>query len=146
MAKREMTSEATEALDQVLGYLNFSSGAADNKLLENLNNLYDLFHPQDSSCPTWKSVCHALGNRLDELEQAASAFRDAEQARTALSLVENDVIPGYFQFHRDLLRHQDEQGIANSFFLDHFRHALARHQCRQAFRLGRSGTRLKPRE
>jgi hypothetical protein len=117
MAKREMTSEATEALDQVLGYLNFSSGAADNKLLENLNNLYDLFHPQDSSCPTWKSVCHALGNRLDELEQAASAFRDAEQARTALSLVENDVIPGYFQFHRDLLRHQDEQGIANSFFL-----------------------------
>jgi len=115
MAKRE--PKATEALDQVLGYLNFSSGAADDNLLANLNDLYDLTFRQNSGGSNWKCVCQALRSRLDELESESSAFRDAEQARAALLLIENDVIPGYFQFHRDLLQHQDEHNLVNSFFL-----------------------------
>lgn len=115
MAKRD--SKATETLDQVLGYLNFSSGATDNKLLENLNNLYDRFLPQDSTAPDWKCICQALGQRLNDLEGESSAFQDAEQARAVLSLTESDVIPGYMHFHRDLLQHQDEQTLVNPFFL-----------------------------
>ena len=117
MAKQKQTSEVTEALDQVLGYLNFSSGAPDNKVLKNLNYLFDQLLQHDTTCPMWKVVCHTLGQRLGELEQTSAAFRDAEQAQVALSLVENDVLPGYRHFHQDLLQQIDEESLVNSFFL-----------------------------
>ena len=40
MEKREQFIEDEQALDQVLGYLNFSSGNADPKFLGNLNRLW----------------------------------------------------------------------------------------------------------
>ena len=130
-----------ELLDKVLGHLNFSSGQHDPKFVANLDRLYRIeisAAPNAAETDTSegaKDVTDAdqpklnqpsellakvnarLRTRLEEVKQSNEAFRDAVQAETILSIVFDDFIPTYVRHHRDLLFHQTQDFVFNSFFL-----------------------------
>jgi len=110
-----------EAMHQILGYLNFSSGAADVSFLANLNGLFaELPQPAEATeggSPAWRLVVAELRAELDDLRGQDSPFRDAHQAAAALELAAEHVGPGYLQFHADLLFHQTEEALFQPFFL-----------------------------
>src|SRR6186713_653385 len=64
--------------EQALGYLNFSSGAADFPFLANLNSLFEAAGRQQSGLPAWLEVSRLLTERLAQLRGSSPAFRDAD--------------------------------------------------------------------
>jgi len=109
--------DSRSAVEQVLGYLNFSSGSGDPQLLSNLDQLYRCLDITSSSSSPWQQLAEGLGTELNQLQQGNPAFQDTAQARTVLDLAMQRVVPQYLVFHRDLLFHQDERTLFNSFFL-----------------------------
>ena len=49
MELRDLGPDGRQALEQTLGYLNYSSGAPDNQFLSNLNQLFALVEKQRAS-------------------------------------------------------------------------------------------------
>ena len=117
MGMSDLNVEDQKALEQILGYLNFSSGAADAKFLRNLNRVFELAANADGKRPAWRVALEVLQTKLTELQQHSATFRDAGQAAAILDLVQAHVLPGYLEFHRDLLFHQNEAAIFNAFFV-----------------------------
>ena len=108
------------AAEQVLGYLNLSSGAYAPILYSGINTLFCSPPNKDVSggVPPWRGLIGRLRQELDRLCDAEqTAFRDSHQARSILSLVEDQVLPGYLEFHSELLFHRDESAIFNPFFI-----------------------------
>ena len=106
----------------VLGYLNFSSGAFDPAAWRACSDLYAAVEPATGGIVTEApeaadALAAALGTRLGELEPAEPAFRDATQARWALGVVFDHVLPGYRRFHADLLEHQPRGAIERPYFV-----------------------------
>src|SRR5262245_53627821 len=95
--------------DEILGYLNFSSGASDPRFLRVLNELWQRL---DSAGAAEADRCAAakdlLLNKLDRLANTNPAFRDADQARRVLPLVFDQLLPAYRAHHKDLLFHQSD--------------------------------------
>ena len=120
------TPEDDAVVEQVLGYLNFSSGAEDPRFLANLDRLFACSGSPGDREPLWRSVWELLQTRLTKLASTSAAFRDADQARGILQLVRDHVVPGYFEFHRDLLFHQSESSLVNAFFLGRICEAVLR--------------------
>jgi hypothetical protein len=108
-----------DRINQVVGYLNFSSGISDHATLANLNFLHGMAAAGDpfSGMPAWLVVGQWLGDAIDHLEGSTAAFSDLSQARQVTKLVWSDLLPAYVDFHRDLLFHQVPEGIFNGFFL-----------------------------
>ena len=123
-----------ELLDKVLGHLNFSSGQHDPKFVANLDRLYrieisaspsttepdsiDVAKPTLSQPSELISRVNArLRARLSEVKQSSETFRDAVQVETILNLVFDDFLPAYALAHRDLLFHQTQDFVFNSFFV-----------------------------
>ncbi len=117
------------ALDQVLGYLNFSSGNHDSTFFVNLNLLFG-YHLNNGQVPekqladdgseaqlTARAVRNQLEHRLTELGQSNDAFRDIDQAKQVLRLVFDELLPAYRKYHRDLLFHQTGEFLFNSFMV-----------------------------
>ena len=111
-----------ELLDQVLGYLNFSSGATDPKFLANLNLLWTA----QAEASSWRSTGELLRQRLDALKDQPGAFQDADQATAVLDLIFEHAIPGYWAFHKNLLFHQEQDEVFNSFFVGRVCEAVLR--------------------
>ena len=105
-------------LDDVVGYLNFSSGASDPKFLGNLN---ELFRSLEGRGIPRDEVIAALGQWLrtavDRLEQGGGAFANTAQARAVIQLVTDDLLAAYCRFHRDLLHHQPPGDLWRPFFI-----------------------------
>lgn len=114
-------AENQKSIEHVFGYLNFSSGAADSLFLRGLDCVYRLVaesEPQSSGeSPLWRRVIAFLRRALGEFSANNEAFRDISQAVAALDLVEHEVVPEYFAFHRDLLFHQRDDDLILPFFL-----------------------------
>src|SRR5262245_3635023 len=125
MTAREPQAAGANAVEQVLGYLNFSSGAADPQFLTNLNRLFESAGP-DASVPAWLAVSRLLTERLTALRASAPAFRDADQATAVLELVFDRTLPAYREFHRDLLFHQTDELLFRPFFLGRVCEAVLR--------------------
>lgn len=122
-------------LDQILGFLNFSSGNHDAKFLANLNCLFGYFANQTQASSSHsksekvnslaasndhllaQQVGKILAARLDVLSAENPTFRDATQSRTVLDLTFTKVLSAYRKHHRDLLFHQSDEFIFNSFFV-----------------------------
>ncbi|MGN6545364.1 MAG: hypothetical protein ACTHK7_09980 [Aureliella sp.] len=106
-------------LTQVLGYLNFSSGKPDTKTLAALNRLYARAVPGTpyEGLPAYLQIHQWLEDALAKLPETNPAFAECEQARTTLELVWLQFLPAYLDFHRDLLFHQEGEGLFNGFFL-----------------------------
>lgn len=126
MAGRDRNPEEEKVVEQVLGYLNFSSGASDPRFLANLNRVFEWASEQRGSPVIWRAAWDSLEDDLARLASASATFRNAEQAACVLRLVRDQVIPGYFSFHRDLLFHQVEAGSCNSFFVGRICEAVLR--------------------
>lgn len=73
--------------------------------------------PLTETSPRIATISHALRRRLGEVKGTSSTFRDCVQAETVLNLVFDDFIPAYILHHRDLLFHQSQEFLFNSFFL-----------------------------
>ncbi len=105
-------------LQEILGYLNFSSGASDPAFLRRLNELWGAIEAAgisvDQSCLVAQQLLTA---KLNELAGSAGAFQDAEQASAVLGLVFDQVLPAYRQHHHDLLFHQTDAELWRPLFV-----------------------------
>ncbi|MCO6456418.1 MAG: hypothetical protein J5I93_14050 [Pirellulaceae bacterium] len=131
-------------LAQVVGYVNFSSGAADGPMLASLNRVFavaaasvgqtgstgtsgggEVSSDEEARSP-WRIVAGLLQRRLEQLPGENAAFRDVGQAAAVLDLAFRHVLPAYRQFHRDLLAHQSDELLFNSFFVGRVFEAVLR--------------------
>jgi hypothetical protein len=62
-------------------------------------------------------VAQVVRGGLAELHTQSQAFRQVDQAEAVLRLVFDEVLPAYRRFHRDLLFHQDDEGLFRPFFI-----------------------------
>ncbi|RMF41444.1 MAG: hypothetical protein D6753_09570 [Planctomycetota bacterium] len=106
-------------LVQVLGYLNFSSGRIDPKTLAVLNRLYAEALPGSpfEGMPAWLQIQQWMQDAVVALSRDNPAFADCRQGEALVELVWLHLLPCYLDFHRDLLFHQEPEGIFNGFFL-----------------------------
>ena len=102
-------------LEEMIGYLNFSSGASDSKFLRNINELFRLFGPEKPDRPAllknyWLETCARLQTK-------GGAFADITQAQSVTQLLFDHLLTAYREFHRDILFHQTTQDLWQPFFL-----------------------------
>jgi hypothetical protein len=110
--------EAWKTVQEILGYLNFSSGAADSQFLKNVNDLFGWIEAgPDSAMPAWKAFHQVLGQGLVHLRGCSDAFRHVEQTEAVLPLIFDRVLPEYRRFHRDLLFHQTDDQLFQPLFI-----------------------------
>ena len=119
MSHRKEEDQKTADLVQVLGYLNFSSGKPDLKTMQSLNRLYAAALPGSpfAGMPAWLQIQQWLQDLVVRLPETNSAFQECDQANALLELVWLYLLPSYLDFHRDLLFHQEPEGVFNGFFL-----------------------------
>jgi hypothetical protein len=124
MEKPELGDEGKEALEQVLGYLNFSSGSSDPQFLTNLSSLYEALDTGEDDL--WEMVGKQLRNGLEELHGKSPALSDIEQATGVLKCVFEGVLPEFLKWHRNLLFHQVPGKMYNAFFVGRVCEAVLR--------------------
>ncbi|MBC8352991.1 MAG: hypothetical protein H8E66_13430 [Planctomycetes bacterium] len=117
MGERGLSPDEAEAVEKILGHLNFSSGSLDPRLHANLNQLWQSKAVTDSTEPPWQAVGKLLQAELDRLSGESAALQDATQAAAVLDLAWNQTLPGYFEYHRELLFHQTADRLYNAFFV-----------------------------
>jgi hypothetical protein len=115
-------------LAQVLGYLNFSAGKQDAKTLGAMNRIYARALPGSpfEGMPAFLQIQRWLQETLAKLIETNPAFREAEQAKSVVEIVWLKLLPSYMDFHRDLLFHQEPEGIFTGFFLGRVFEAVLR--------------------
>lgn len=117
------TAPPPDPLAGLLGYLNFSAGAADVTSWSVLSDLYARFEPvADNGRPveqpdTASRVAEVLREELARLQQTDPAFRDVGQAVGVIRIVFDRLLPAYRQFHHDLLEHQAPGALERPFFV-----------------------------
>lgn len=115
------TSQFDATVDQILGYLNFSSGNQDPAFFVALNSLFAGLaggsRSRGKKEPTCQRVHQLLVNRLEKLPRDNQVFQNADQARRVIELCFEHVLPAYLDFHRDVLFHQSEEFLFNSLFI-----------------------------
>jgi len=115
--------EGHKAVQEILGYLNYSSGTPDPRFLGSLNRLAGLIAalpaPRRGSPrrPTWQLLSETIGQGMATLRDSSEAFRHMEQAEAVLRLVFAEVLPAYRKFHRDLLYHQTDETLFQPLFI-----------------------------
>jgi len=117
MEKFEPGPEDMQDIERILGYVNFSSGGSEPRFLASLNQFWPESGDGDAAVPSWRTVGRCLQDSLTALAGSSSAFQNAGQAASVLNLLWDAVLPGYLEFHGDLLFHQTEEDILNSFFV-----------------------------
>ncbi len=114
----------------ILGYLNFSSGTPDPRFLANLNDLFGRLADKSPTAkpaePTWLALGNLLRAELLAVRGTSDAFRQVEQAEAALQLVFDAALPAYRQFHHDLLFHQTDEALFQPFFIGRMCEAVLR--------------------
>ncbi len=116
---RRNDSDRNEDLTQTLGYINFSSSGMDAPVLAAINRLYAdaLADNPFEGLPAWLQVQQWLQEALGHLAETQPAFRDSSQGANVVELVWTHLLPGYLDFHSDLLFHQEPEGAYNGLFL-----------------------------
>ena len=109
--------EHITVLDEVVGYLNFSSGTADLKFLRNINQLFRSLEFEQSRENSLSTLCLWLDQAIHRLQAAGGAFADVTQANSVVSLLQQKLLPAYLEFHRNLLFHQQPADLWRPFFL-----------------------------
>ncbi|MFN7721998.1 MAG: hypothetical protein ACK57Y_05790 [Pirellulaceae bacterium] len=129
MSVEPLRSGRDADLLQVLGYLCFSSAPADVNTLQAFNRLYgEAIHGVGNDPapglvspfagqPAWLTLQQWMQDYLVQLSNQEGPFRHAIQGQEVLSLVWLHLLPEYLDFHRDLLFHQEPEGVFNGFFL-----------------------------
>ena len=104
------------ALEQVIGYLNFSSGTHDPGIFRSLDQIHQ--HGLDQSTEhSVERLQAVLMSALDDLPKVSSAFTDVSQARNVLEFTFEHLLPGYRKFHSDLLFHLPAPWFSHPYFV-----------------------------
>jgi len=114
---QEPDANDTALLEDVVGYLNFSAGAGDPKFLHQLNQLYQSLEACGERAQTLARLCGWLHVTIERLQNAGGPFAEADQAQEVIKLLEKEVLPAYYKFHRNLLFHQPEADLWRPFFV-----------------------------
>lgn len=112
----DLNADEFDALEQLLGYLNFSSGAPDPQFLKNLNSVWRHLakkYPAD----TWTHLYDFLTDAISYFSNKKEAFSRVEQAKIVLEITFDQLLRSYFLFHQDLLFHSSEIQVFNAFFI-----------------------------
>jgi hypothetical protein len=109
--RRERTS-----LQGVLGYLNFSEGRPDPRVVRQIDDAYASLTEQGVAEP-WAVLHDWLRTELVALKSAGGAFQNTIQAEAVLNLAFRHVLPEYRRFHAELLFHQSERDLFQAYFL-----------------------------
>lgn len=138
MLPESMGPKTNKLLEEILGYVNFSSGSFDPKFHLALNELFAEIsrEPDDGTTnppgaaagkaartessapiPTWRVLAATVQYGVERFRGSSDAFRNVEQAGAVVNLVFEHVLPGYRQFHRDLLFHQSDEALFRPFFI-----------------------------
>ncbi len=132
MEKPDLGPRCQQAIEQVLGYLNFSSGAFDPQFPAAFNQLFaevesaglgrddavaDAGAARPEQPAAWRVVGQLLRDELPRLKAQSSAFEDVRQATAVLDLILDHVLPGYLEQHRDLLFHQTDATLFRPLFV-----------------------------
>ena len=117
MARDHLGEAVQKDLADIVGYLNFSSGAPDARFLGGLNGLFASVDRAGGEPPLWKRVGTTLVEGIDGLDGSSEAFGDLSQARDVARLVFAEVLPAYRMHHRDLLWHASEEFLFQPFFV-----------------------------
>jgi hypothetical protein len=105
-------------LQEILGYLNFSSGTSDPAFLRRLSELWSASEASGPRQEVFCALAHqALSHKLAELVRGSPAFQNADQAQNVLRLIFDEVLPAYRRHHRDLLFHQSDAELWQPFFI-----------------------------
>ena len=116
MSLFETDLDCQKAIEQVVGYLNFSSGSPDAAFTRNLDSLFA--GCQCDERPVYEAVLNRLIAATEKLKHADNgAFRSTEKVEQVLRLAVERVIPEYLQHHEALLFHQTQDLLLNSFFV-----------------------------
>lgn len=140
--QQKKTIARPQLIKDILGYLNFSSGNRDVRFLSALNDLFQLVAEEEA--PALKSavkksirktakkeridpvkdkdyltyrVIETIERGLVEISRESGAFRINDQAGLVMKLLRENLLPEYRKFHADLLFHQTNEFLFNSFFL-----------------------------
>ena len=127
----DVAASCQQTIERILGYLNFSSGVFDPKFPAAVNQLFESLESSgaeqadrageaqegETDRPaTWRMAVQCLRDELLRLKTDSSAFSDVGQATVSLDLVADHVLPGYLDFHCDLLFHQTEATLFRPLF------------------------------
>jgi hypothetical protein len=114
---RQPTDADAAVLDEVVGYLNFSSGVRDPRFLRNVNELFRAIETTVRNESTVATLRHWLSEAIDRLAAGGGAFADVTQARAVVDIALDRLLKDYCEFHRDLLHHQPPDDLWRPFFL-----------------------------
>ena len=127
MTTDSLDAAAEKWVEEILGYLNLSSGASNTHFLGVFTSLFGyLAQPKATSAkptgaseatPAWRAVQRELRLGLRRLAGTSKAFEQVDQAEAVVELVFEHVLPGYREHHRDLLFHQTEESLFQPFFI-----------------------------
>ncbi len=102
-------------MEEIVGYLNFSSGVSDPKFLRNLNELFrSLDEVGDEALAL---IGQLLTQTIERLKTNGGAFADTTQADAVIRILIEHFLPEYREFHRDLLFHQESYDLWQPFFV-----------------------------
>jgi hypothetical protein len=101
------------ALQEMLGYLNFSNGKPDPRFQANLNRICSLLK-SDLPVPGLRAL---LGRKLETLRETSPAFKNCDQAAVVVTITLGTILPAYRQHHADLLFHLPEADFHQPFLL-----------------------------
>lgn len=104
---------AIDAARDLLGYLNFSSGAHDAAFYRNVDCV---LADRDPSAGR-NGIREFLQDYLEQFRGSSAAFQDVSQAEHVLSSAFDDVFPAYLKHQSDLLAHLPEDILEEPFFV-----------------------------
>jgi hypothetical protein len=113
----EAKTTGADELTLILGYLNFSSGAFDPEFCQPRPRGRTAGNDSLARRISVAKLHLALQSSLQALAGQNGTFRDCRQGERVIHLLFDVLLPTYRQFHRDLLSHQPEAWLFNSFFV-----------------------------
>ena len=102
-----------KALDELLGYLNFSSGKPDPRFERNFNRIQAAFGIDRPVA----ELRELLLDRLGHLQKNSPPFADSRQGEAVIRLALGPCLAAYRAHHADLLFHLSEIDFQQPFFL-----------------------------
>lgn len=112
-----LKDDCQRAANEIVGYLNFSSGASDAKVLARLNELFAEIAVRQDALPAWRRLGGTLNDAIAELAGASAAFADVSQAQGVVAVAFDELLPAYQSFHGDLLFHQTDERLFQPLFI-----------------------------
>ena len=101
-----------DAVRDLLGYLNFSSGAHDASFYRNVDQVVENLQP-----PTERAIRDFLLTQITTVEGTSAAFQDIGQVTDVVGKAFDEVLPAYCEHHSNLLVHLPADIYLEPYFL-----------------------------